>query len=106
MLLFLDVTATPNNAETIQFVVEAKDPISGKYAVICATGAIAGTVFGATSTTSTFAFQIGWGPGSDAFAGTAGDVIGFPAVISDAVSYRVRVVQSAAGSWTYSVAGA
>ena len=79
IIVFLDITAV-TAAQTIQIIIEGKDPVSGNYVTIT-TGTATGAI-GTTITQST--------PG------------GFTASVTPR-TWRVRVVHSAAGNFTYSV---
>lgn len=100
---WVDVTATPNNAETLMFILEARNPITGKWAAIYSSAALAGSVFGATPTDRNFFFGFDAGVAADAWAGTANDVTYAPMKVPKDVELRIRGVQSASGSWTYGV---
>ena len=81
----LDVTAVPG-VDTVQLVIENKDPASGKYVQVLAAAARAAT---GTDTLTIY-------PGETVAANvSANDII--------ADVYRVRVVHSAGTNFTYSV---
>lgn len=81
----LDVTAVPG-VDTVQLVIENKDPTSGKYVQVLAAAARAGA---GTDTLTVY-------PGGAVTANvSANDVI--------AEVYRVRVIHSAGSNFTYSV---
>lgn len=81
----LDVTAVPG-IDTVQLVIENKDPVSGKYVQVLAAAARVAT---GTDTLTVY-------PGGAVTANvSANDSI--------ADTYRIRVVHSAATSFTYSV---
>jgi hypothetical protein len=101
--VFLDVTATPNNAETIGIVIEAQDPISEKWCTIYASALVAGTVFGATPTDRCTFFEFESGVAATAFTGLAGGVVTAQANLPPTAKRRIRVLLSGAGSWTTSV---
>lgn len=101
--LFLDITATPNNAETLTVSILSLDPIGG-------TDIRALTTFPATPAASTLGAAPAAGsrefvyilyPGAvESVATTNLEVQGIPAPRS----YQVRVTHSSAGSWTYALA--
>jgi hypothetical protein len=81
----LDVTAVPG-VDTVQLVIENKDPVSGKYVQVLAAAARAGA---GTDTLTVY-------PGGKVTANVSeNDEI--------ADNYRVRVVHSAGTNFTYSV---
>ncbi len=84
----IDVTAVPG-AQTVQLVIEGKDPASGKYWTLLQSTA--------RSTTGTEVLQVG--PGLPVTANVSANA----AVPQD---YRIRVVHSGGGSFTYSVSAA
>lgn len=96
--LTLDITATPNNTETLQVVIEEKDPVSGKYVQIAAFAALTASVLGATPSTATYVYTLCAGA-SETIAAANHEVQALPAPRT----WRGRVVHSAGGSWTYSV---
>lgn len=101
VIVTLDVTVTPNNAETITVAIQLKDSASGKYLTISAFTALTASVLGASPTTETYAFT--FYPGAVETAATAKhEVQGLPLPRT----WRVAVTHSSTGSWTYSVAAA
>lgn len=95
-LLLLNVTAAPNNEETLTVQVEAKDEISGSYVPI--------TTFAAQKKGSELqadtllAFTVA--PGAVETTATANhEVQGLPIP----KVWRAKVTHSGAGSWTYSL---
>jgi hypothetical protein len=101
--VFLDVTATPNNAETIGIVIEAQDPESEKWCTVYASALVAATVFGAAPTDRCTLFLFESGVAATAFTGLAGGVVTAQANLPPTAEKRVRLVQSGSGSWTTSV---
>jgi hypothetical protein len=96
--IVLDVTASPNNAETLTVSVQGKDPASGKYQTIGSFTALAGTTVGATATTQTYFYTLDPVSAVAALANQRQVVQGrLPRV------WRVQVAHSASGSWTYTV---
>lgn len=96
--IILDVTATPNNAETLQVTVEVKDSVSNKYVRIAAFTALVASALGATPTTETYAYTLY--PGAAETTAVANhEVQSLPL----GRTWRVNVLHSAGGSWTYSV---
>jgi len=96
--IFLDITATPNNTETLQVTIEEKDPVSNKYVQIAAFPALTASALGATPTTETYLYEIG--PGiSETIAVSKHEL----QALLLSRTWRVNVLHSAAGSWTYSV---
>ena len=94
----LDVTATPNNAETLQVTVEVKDPVSGKYVQVAAFTALTASVLGATPTTETYVYTLYPGA-AETVAAAKHELQALPL----GRTWRVNVLHSAGGSWTYSV---
>jgi hypothetical protein len=97
-IVFLDVTATPNDAQTLTVSLQAKDPVTGKYVTITAFAALTASVIGATSTTATYAYTLR--PGAAETAAVANHEVQALAVPK---LWRVTVTHSAAGNWTYTV---
>jgi len=96
--VFLDVTATPNNAETLTLTVEEKDPASSKYVQIASFTALVASVLTATPTTETYEYEIG--PGiAETIAVTKHEL----QALQLNRTWRVNVLHSSSGSWTYSV---
>ncbi len=87
VLLVLDVTVAPG-VDTVQAIVEGKDPESGKYYTIAQTAAI----------TATGTYPLVVYPGIAAVAN---------ARVSDVMppTWRVRMVHSAGSNFTYSLGG-
>lgn len=81
----LDVTAVPG-VDTVQLVIENKDPVSGKYVQVLAAAARAGA-------------------GTDTLTVMPGGAVTANVSANDAIAdtYRVRVVHSAATNFTYSI---
>lgn len=98
--LTLDITATPNNAETLTVELQVKDPVSAKYTTITAFTALVASALGASPTTATYVYTVY--PGAVETAAVAQhEVQGLPVPRT----WRARVVHSSTGSWTYSLAG-
>lgn len=98
VVLILDVTATPNNAETLTVGVQGRDPISGKGVAMIAFTALVASALGATPTTATFAYTVyPGGVETTAAANHEVQALALPA------SWQPTVTHSAAGSWTYSL---
>lgn len=98
IIALLDITATPNNAETLTLAIQAKDSISGKYLPLTAFATILASGLGALPVTATFGYTL--------YPGTAETAaVGNHEVQSLVLSrtWRVQVIHSAGGSWTYSV---
>jgi len=96
--IFLDITATPNNAETLQLWVEAQDPVSGKWAPVANFPTILASSLGATPPFATFLYHLY--PGAvETVAQAQQDVqsLAVPPV------WRARVAHSGGGSWTYTL---
>ena len=96
--IFLDITATPNNTETLQVTIEEKDPVSNKYIQIAAFPALTASTLGATPTAETYLYEIG--PGISETIAVAKHEL---QALLLSRTWRVNVLHSAAGSWTYSV---
>jgi hypothetical protein len=100
IVLILDVTATPNNGETLTPSVQIYDPISAKYQTLTAFKATKkGEEIGATSTTTTLLYTLY--PGASETESTAShevQALPLPAI------WRAVVTPSSTGSWTYSLA--
>ena len=96
LMFFLDITKAPAAAETLTFVLEAKDPVTGKYVPVTSYEASKkGEELGAGTT---LVFIIG---------SASSETKDVAAVQSQALtlprSWRVKVVHSGAGNWTYSL---
>ncbi len=98
VILYVDFTATPNNAETATVSIQGKDPVSGKYQTITVFTALVASALGATPTTETYLFTLC--PGAAETAATAKHEVQALALPR---YWRVVVTHSASGSWTYSV---
>lgn len=96
--IILDVTVTPNDAQTLQVTVEVKDSVSGKYAQIAAFTALVASALGANPTTETYVYTVMPGA-AETIATTKHELQALPL----GRTWRVNVIHSAAGSWTYSV---
>lgn len=94
----LDVTATPNDAQTLQVTVEVKDSVSGKYVQIAAFTALTASVLGATPTAETYVYTLY--PGAAETIATAKHEL---QALPLGRTWRVNVLHSAGGSWAYSV---
>lgn len=99
VMVFLDITATPNNAETLTPTIQIKDPVSGKYFIALQSPVITASTLGATPTAATFVFVLCPGIDTAAFGGTANKMVSAPLPRR----WRVNVFHSAGGAWTYSV---
>lgn len=101
VVVTLDVTATPNNAETLTVAIQSKGPVSGKYVTISAFTALVASALGATPTTATFVFSLYPGVAETAAVGNhEAQALVLPR------TWRVLVTHSAGGSWTYTVGAA
>jgi hypothetical protein len=98
VVISVDFTATPNNAETITVSLQAKDPVSAKYVTITAFTALTASALGATPTTETYLYSLY--PGALETAATAKHEVQALALPR---TWRVAMTHSAGGSWTYSV---
>ena len=96
--IMLDVTGTPNNTETLQLTVEVKDSVSGKYFQIAPFTALTASVLGASPTTETYVYTV-YPDSTETIAVAKHEVQSLPL----GRTWRVNVLHSAAGSWTYSV---
>lgn len=96
--IILDVTATPNNAETLTLSVGAFDGASNKWQTITAFTALTASGIGATSTTATYIYTLYPG-GAETAATNNHEVQALPCPRR----FRVVGTQSSSGSWTYSV---
>lgn len=92
VVIFLDVTVNPGGAETLQVIIQARDPVSGDYVDLLDDGAQA--LGGAPGKRTLIVY-----PAAAAAAAGIDSAVGFPLPRT----WRVRVVHSAGGSWTYSV---
>ena len=90
--VYLDVTVNPGAAETLQLLIQAKDALSGGYYNLLSDGAQA--YGGVAGSRQAIVYN-----GVAAASADVDAVAGFPVPRT----YRVRIVHSAAGSWTYSV---
>jgi len=96
LMFFLDITKAPAAAETLTLVLEAKDPVSGKYVPV--------TSFEASKKGE----ELGGGTTLIFIVGSASaETKDVAAVQSQALalprSWRVKVTHSGAGNWTYSL---
>lgn len=98
VVVSVDFTATPNNAETFTLAIQAKDPVSAKYVTITAFAALTSSGLGATPTTETYLYSLY--PGAAETAATAKHEVQALALPR---TWRISAIHSAAGSWTYSV---
>jgi hypothetical protein len=98
VVIAVDFTATPNNAETATVAIQAKDPVSSKYVTLTAFTALTASNLGATPTTETYLYSLY--PGAAETAATAKHEVQALALPR---TWRVSVTHSAGGSWTYSV---
>lgn len=89
-IITLDVTVDPGGAETLQLLVQHKDSVASSYEILLDDGA------NATPGRRTVIIY----PGVGAAGNDVTTAVGYPLPRT----WRVRVVHSAAGSWTYSVA--
>jgi hypothetical protein len=99
VLLVLDVTATPNNAETLTVAVQAKDPVSGKAVTLTAFAALTASSLGATPTTETYAYTVY--PGAAETAAVSKHEV---QALALPINWQATVTHSSTGSWTYSLA--
>jgi hypothetical protein len=81
----LDVTVVPGT-DTVQLVIENKDPVSGKYVQVLAAAARVAT-------------------GTDTLTAMPGGAVTANVAANDAIAdiYRVRVIHSAGSNFTYSI---
>lgn len=98
VLILVDFTATPNDAQTMTAQLQAKDPVSGKYLTVSAFTALTASALGAAPTTETYGFLVY--PGAAETAVVAKHEVQALALPR---TWRVNMDHSAAGSWTYSV---
>lgn len=101
VLLFLNITATPNNAETLTPSIEWIDPVTGT-AVFTLKGftAITASTLGASPSAGSREFMFCLYPGAvDASATDRAEVVSGPLPRI----WQARVTHSAGGSWTYSL---
>jgi hypothetical protein len=96
--ILLDVTATPNNAETLQIVLQGQDPTSAKFMDLATFTALTASALGAAPTTETYCYTVYPGA-AETIANPKHEVQGLPIPRT----FRVRAVHSAGGSWTYTV---
>jgi hypothetical protein len=99
VMLALDITATPNNAETLTLSVQAYDLASKKYVPLTAFAAgKTGTELGAAPTTATSLFTV-YPAGAETAAIANAEVQAMPIPNK----WRAVVTHSAGGSWTYTL---
>jgi hypothetical protein len=99
IMLVLDITGTPNNAETLTPSIQVYDLISGKYQTLTAFGASkTGTELGASPTTATLCYSLY--PGGLETAAVANHEVQGLAVPT---RWRAQITHSSTGSWTYSL---
>lgn len=97
-IFWLDITATPNNAETVSLQLQAMDPVTTKFVTMTFFTAIVASSIGATSTTATFMYTTYPGA-AETVAVTNHEVHAMPVPRT----FRVLMSHSGGGSWTYSV---
>lgn len=97
-IFYLDVTATPNDAQTLTFAVQGQDPVSNKWVTITAFTALTASNLGASPTTETYLYTVDSGAAETA-------AVGHHEVQALALPHVFRVVctHSSSGSWTYTV---
>lgn len=97
--LILDITATPNNAETLTPSIQIKDPASNKYVAVTAFSASkTGTELGANPTEATLVYLLyPAGVATAAAAGVSVQGLATPAI------WRAKITHSSTGSWTYTL---
>lgn len=93
VLISLDVSANPGGGETLSLDIQYKDPISGNYASLFPVTVV--------STASNGTFSVELYPGA---VETGAIAALFVQGLALPRTWRARVVHSAAGSWTYSLA--
>lgn len=99
-MIFFDITATPNNAETLTLAIDGVDPFTGKTVQLVNLGPTnAASAFGASPTTATWAIVLQPGAPTTAFPVNPGPA---SQPIQAGPAWKLRVVHSAGGSWTYS----
>jgi hypothetical protein len=98
VVVTLDITNTPNNAETLTLQIQFKDPVTGKYQTVTAYAALTASVLGANPTTATFLYTL-YPAALETAAVSNHEVMG----LALPRTWRVRVVHSAGSNWTYSV---
>ena len=99
VLLVLDVTATPNDAQTLTVAIQVLDEASGKAVTLTAFTALVASALGATPTTATYLFTLL--PGAAETIAVAQHEV---QALELPLRWQARVTHSAAGSWTYSLA--
>lgn len=90
--LFLDVTANPGGAETLQVALQIKDTISGKYHTLVSFPVTAA----AANATYVYCLRVG---AAETVATGATEVQSLPLP----GRWRARVIHSSTGEWTYSL---
>lgn len=98
VVIILDITATPNNAETLTLAVQIKDPISGKYVTVTAFTPLVASALGAAPTAETYIYTLY--PGALETAAVAKHEVQGLALSRE---WRVVATHSAGGSWSYSI---
>lgn len=94
--IVLDITATPNNAETLTPSVQVYDPGSQKYVAYTAFTALTASGLGATPTTETYVYTL-YPSAAETAATAKHEVQALPLP----ANYRVTLTHSSTGSWTY-----
>lgn len=94
----IDITVTPNNAETLTMAVQVKDQLSGKYVTITAFATILASGLGAAPTTATFIYTMYPGGAETAAVGNH-EVQSLPIPRN----WRIQVVHSSTTAWNYTV---
>lgn len=99
VIVYLDVSVNPGGAETLTLQLQYRDETSGNFVTVATSGAIAvfGSAGGATGTE-----VIALYPGAAETAALAGFTT---QALPLSRSWRINVVHSAGGSWTYSARG-
>lgn len=98
IMLILDITATPNNTQTLTPSLQVLDPASGKYQTLTAFAALKGEEIGATATTATYVYTLYPG-GSETGSVAKHEVQALPVPSV----WRAVITHSSTGSWTYTL---
>ncbi|GEM_PF-4289009 len=98
VLLYLSVTANPNNGDTLQIALQWKDPASGNYVNLAAPAASA---LGGVAGRLALLYYPGAGVAAGAVPTGCGLDAQYPGVLPR--TWRPRVIHSGSGAWTYAL---
>lgn len=98
LMLFIDFTTSPNNAETLTPAIEVKDPATGKWMAITTFTALVSSAIGASPTTQTYIYTL-YPSGAETVATAQHEVQALPLPRV----WRVKLTHSSTTAWVYTV---